>query len=35
LFSTQESQGCVNLTIADGAYLCNLTGASTPVVILD
>jgi len=35
MFGTQESQGCVNLTIADGAYLFNLTGVSTPVVILD
>jgi lipoprotein-anchoring transpeptidase ErfK/SrfK len=34
-FGTQESQGCINLTTADGAYLFDLTGVSTPVTILD
>jgi hypothetical protein len=32
---TQESQVGVNLTVADGAYLFNQTGVSTPVMILD
>ena len=35
MFGTQESQGCINLMIADGAYLFNQTGVSTPLVILD
>jgi lipoprotein-anchoring transpeptidase ErfK/SrfK len=34
-FGTQESQGCINLTIADAAYIFGATGASTPLVILD
>jgi hypothetical protein len=32
---TQESQVGVNLTVADGAWLFNQTGVSTPVMILD
>jgi lipoprotein-anchoring transpeptidase ErfK/SrfK len=35
MFGTQESQGCINLTIADAAYLFNQAGVSTPLVILD
>jgi lipoprotein-anchoring transpeptidase ErfK/SrfK len=34
-FGAQESQGCINLTIADAAYLFDATAASTPLVILD
>jgi lipoprotein-anchoring transpeptidase ErfK/SrfK len=34
-FGTQESQGCINLTITDAANLFGATGTSTPLVILD
>lgn len=34
-FGTRESQGCINLTMADAAHIFGVTGASTPLVILD
>lgn len=34
-FGTQESQGCVNLTMTDAAYVFGRTEPSTPLVILD
>jgi lipoprotein-anchoring transpeptidase ErfK/SrfK len=34
-FGTQESQGCINLTMTDAAYLYERTEMSTPLVILD
>jgi lipoprotein-anchoring transpeptidase ErfK/SrfK len=32
---TQESQGCINLTMTDAAHLFERTAASTPLIILD
>jgi lipoprotein-anchoring transpeptidase ErfK/SrfK len=34
-FGRRESQGCVNLTMTDGAYLFEQTGPSTSLMILD
>ena len=34
-FGTQESQGCINLTMTDAAYLYERTEMSTSLVILD
>jgi lipoprotein-anchoring transpeptidase ErfK/SrfK len=34
-FGTQESQGCINLTMTDAAYIFGRTERSTPLVILD
>jgi lipoprotein-anchoring transpeptidase ErfK/SrfK len=34
-FGTRESQGCINLTMTDAAYIFGLTATSTPLVILD
>jgi hypothetical protein len=34
-FGTQESQGCINLTMTDAAYVFGRTERSTPLVILD
>ena len=34
-FGTQESQGCINLTMTDATYIFGRTERSTPLVILD
>ena len=34
-FGTQESQGCINLTMTDAAYVYGRTERSTPLVIVD
>ena len=34
-FGTQESQGCINLTMTDAAFIFGRTERSTPLVILD
>ncbi len=34
-FGTQESQGCINLTMTDAAYIFGLAEPAIPVVILD